>query len=128
MTLKQTIADLVARHGVSSPFGPRVLAGRRQFHNGIDIPCPEGTRITIPLMEGQTARIWWDDTWGGGLSCVVLGDTERYGFAHLKAANITNTGLVLETGNTGTSTGPHLHFTVFRGQEGWVDPLAWLKR
>lgn len=111
------IAELVRVYGISSRFGVRLWRGKEQFHNGIDIPCPVGTRIFIPA---RVWRVYWDGQHGGGLSCVVLTAQHRYSFAHLQQVEVGSGGIVLHTGNTGVTTGPHLHFTVWAG--GWLDP------
>jgi murein DD-endopeptidase MepM/ murein hydrolase activator NlpD len=121
--LKKSIAELAGRFGISSRFGMRTIGGQVQFHNGIDIACPAGTQIRLPAGE---VSVWWDDKYGGGLSCVVHTQEGRFGFAHLSAVQIGPDGSVfVVTGNTGRSTGPHLHFTVYTGQ--WVDPEQWIR-
>ncbi|RMF46248.1 MAG: M23 family metallopeptidase [Bacteroidetes bacterium] len=124
--IEKQLRELIRRYGISSGFGMRSLGGRQEFHNGIDIPCPEGTEILIPAALAAAVRIWWDAQWGGGLSAVVMVKDVRYGFAHLSAVSVTPEGVKLMTGNTGRSTGPHLHLTVY-ARGGWQDPAVWLK-
>jgi len=64
----------------------------------------------------------------GGLSMAMIGsDGRRYGFAHLsqqlaeQGKMVEEGEIIAKSGNTGASTGPHLHFTVKQNGR-WVDP------
>jgi murein DD-endopeptidase MepM/ murein hydrolase activator NlpD len=121
----------IDRAGISSPFGIRVdpITGDRRMHTGLDLAAEKG-RVVWAAAKGYVVRAAW--TAGYGLLVEVRhnGDlTTRY--SHLSAllcqpgdevAPGRPVGLV---GNTGRSTGPHLHFEVWEG--GMVrDPLKWL--
>lgn len=125
-TLLKTLRGLVAKYRISSPFGNRIhpITGKPQFHNGIDISTPVGTEILID--PALPCRIWWDAQYGGGLSCVCEGKRYRYGFAHLDRVWVSDGKIVLHTGNTGVSTGPHLHLTLSQGGS-FIDPLSVLR-
>ena len=116
---------------ITSPFGNRVHPVTKQpdrFHNGIDIATPIGTPIYAPD-DGQVVWLRSDDK-GGLMMRALLKNGYTLGFAHL---NTFNTDLQLPgskfakgtilayTGNTGASTGPHLHLTVRKGEE-LLDP------
>jgi len=126
LELFNQLKGFVSRFRIASPFGNRIhpFTGKPQFHNGIDLACPEGT----PIYVGQDlhARIYWDAQFGGGLSCVVTASKYIYGFAHLSRIEQSGGKLVLYTGNTGMSTGPHLHLTMRSGGQ-FIDPAAVLK-
>jgi murein DD-endopeptidase MepM/ murein hydrolase activator NlpD len=111
----------------------------RQFHNGVDLPNPEGYPIKLPL-SGTLIKFWLDDKFGGGNSIVFTHTNAtfiRTGYAHLH--NFAD-GLIMGStypagtvigyvGNTGVGTGPHLHFTgsqIVNGQSQQVDPLPFL--
>lgn len=121
----------VERAGISSTFGFRVdpLSGGRRMHTGLDLATEKG-RVVWAAAKGYVVRAAW--TAGYGLLVEVRhpGDlTTRY--SHLSAllcqpgdevAPGRPVGLV---GNTGRSTGPHLHFEVWQGGLA-RDPLKWL--
>jgi TP901 family phage tail tape measure protein/lambda family phage tail tape measure protein len=112
---------------VTSGFGHRHApkAGASSYHNGIDIAMPVGTTIKAPE-SGQVIRSWSGGA--GGTQLQFRGDSGIiYGMAHLSAV-LRQTGERIErgqalarSGNTGNTTGPHLHFTTtINGKK--VDP------
>jgi len=98
---------------VSSHFGPR---GRRH-HDGIDIPAPRGTPI-IAVDSGMV--IYSDDGIRGYGNMIVIshGDDVFTVYAHNKKNKVSKGEKVKKgetialVGNTGRSTGPHLHFEI----------------
>lgn len=121
----------VERAGISSTFGARIdpITHERRNHSGLDLAAEKG-RVVWAAAKGFVVRAGW--TAGYGLLVEVRhgGDlTTRY--SHLSAllcqpgdevAPGRPVGLV---GNTGRSTGPHLHFEVWQGGVA-RDPLKWL--
>ncbi len=111
---------------ISSPFGWRidpVTKKEGSFHNGIDFAVPIGTEITAAA-SGHIIRIGFqnelDKAQGFGLRIIQLiryGTDEFYlTYAHLSEIWV-HEGQTIEpgkgigkSGNTGRSTGPHLHF------------------
>ncbi len=88
-------------------------------HAGLDIAVPVGTKIISPV-SGKVIRIE-DHGTGYGQMLDVLGDDGKvHRFAHLqrralyvKVGQQVDAGDYLaKTGNTGTGTGPHLHWEV----------------
>lgn len=133
--LKKALGELVAwpvRGAISSPFGyrPNPFTGIRQFHNAIDIVAPEGTPVKA-AMDGRAADIGYNAIYG---NYVILSHPEGYQtlYAHLSKVSVKRgasirQGVVLGTvGTTGYSTGPHLHFSVFKRGSA-VNPLKLLK-
>lgn len=97
--------------------------GGRAYHPGVDFGTPRGTPIHAPLTgtvraTGNTDAVPGCYSWGkwtlvdhpNGLSTL---------YAHQDVISVTpgqkvNTGDIIGySGNTGYSTGPHLHFTVY---------------
>ena len=129
---------------ISSDFGPRQAptAGATSWHKGIDIPVPTGTPIYVTA-NGTIEYISDQGNTGGGKYVVVKhGNTGfRSAYFHLSNNRVLKVGdrvragdKVGISGNTGSSTGPHLHYAVYytkSGQSfGWgqdvIDPL-WVK-
>ncbi len=118
---------------VSSPYGNRthpVTGVKTSFHNGVDIAVPIGTPIVAP-QDGKVTEVW-NSPKGGKCLAMVAADGTRYGFAHLsvqaaKTGQAVKQGEVIAmSGNTGASTGPHLHFTVKKNGM-WHDPQKFFK-
>jgi murein DD-endopeptidase MepM/ murein hydrolase activator NlpD len=114
---------------LSSPFGMRVhpVTGVYKLHDGTDIAAACGTAITLP-MAGTVSRTGWNSAYGwrvfveheGGLATSynhLPGVDVRVG------AEIAAGGQVGRVGNTGLSTGCHLHWMAWRGGE-LIDPLS----
>lgn len=114
---------------ITSKFGSRrhPITGKQSFHNGVDIAVPVGTAIQAPADGVVTER--WDHDRGGRCLAIECSGI-RFGFAHLcKRFVLTGDKVkagetIAESGNTGASTGPHLHFTV-KVNGAWVDPLKY---
>ena len=110
---------------VSSPFGMRW--GR--LHAGVDIPAPVGT----PLRAAQSGNVIIAAVTGGygNYICIAHGGAMSTCYAHNNSIAVSQgqsvkQGQVIgQTGNTGNSTGPHLHFEV-RMNGSPVDPMGYL--
>ena len=103
---------------ITSGFGYRIspFTGQREFHKGLDISGPVGTPIYAPA-DGKVVFTGRDG--GYGITVIIdhgLGITTRY--AHLsryvvkKNQRVTRGEIIAYMGNTGRSTGPHLHYEV----------------
>ncbi len=106
------------RGWLTSGFGYRIspFTGLRQRHEGIDISNRVGAPVIAPA-DGLVTNIGRE--WGFGKILVVshgFGFTTRY--AHLHRINVKigqkvkRGQKIAEIGNTGRSTGPHLHYEV----------------
>ena len=101
---------------VSSTFGYRNIFGTRQFHNGVDLPAPQGTPIFAPY-SGTVKGNYYNGL--GGNQLTLDSGAVIFGFAHLQSLSPLPVGTSVQkgqllgyVGNTGRSTGSHLHFTV----------------
>ncbi len=103
----------------TSGFGMRrdPFTGRMHFHYGIDLAAPIGTPIHAPA-DGVVKRIKRDPR-GYGLLLEIdhgMGITTKYGHLSkilVKPGQKVKRGQVIaKVGNTGRSTGPHLHYEV----------------
>jgi murein DD-endopeptidase MepM/ murein hydrolase activator NlpD len=115
---KMKTATVPLKGKVTSKFGSRTAptAGASTTHNGVDIAAAVGTPIVSPL-DGVVADINTHPT-GGKQLIIKHINGYRTGYAHLSgyAVNIgdkVKQGQVIAyVGNTGTTTGAHLHFTL----------------
>ena len=98
---------------ISSSFGPR----GRKHHDGIDIPAPRGT----PIVSVEDGVVIYSDNGirGYGNMIVVAHDDDLFTVYAHNRKNKVNKGervekgqVIAEIGNTGRSTGPHLHFEI----------------
>ena len=117
---------------VTSLFGPRAdpFTGSLRFHNGIDIAAPTGTSV-FAAGNGRIVSSGTDDILG--IFCVIEHPTGfRTIYGHLSTCNVelndvVPSGTILgAVGDTGRSTGPHLHFEVRNGNEA-KDPASFFK-
>lgn len=123
---KPTYMYPVTNWTVTSTFGYRW--GR--LHAGIDVGVPIGTTVRASR-AGQVVTAGWV---GGYGNCVIIdhgdGVCTRYGHLSQITTSVgqyVNQGdQVALSGNTGRSTGPHLHFEIRVGGEA-VDPAPYLQ-
>ncbi len=109
---------------VSSDYGYRTFDGKREWHDGIDIPAPGGSDIRA--VEG--GKVYVAKTgYNKGLGSHVRikhndGRETLYGHASkllVKSGQTVNRGdVIAEVGTTGRSTGNHLHFGVYKSGNG----------
>ncbi|MHA1522914.1 MAG: peptidoglycan DD-metalloendopeptidase family protein [Alphaproteobacteria bacterium] len=101
---------------ISSGFGPRrdPFAGVSAMHVGLDVPKPLGTPVTAPA-AGKVIRATWAGAYGRLIEISHdNGLTTRYG--HLSkilvsiGQQVKAGQLIGRVGNTGRSTGSHLHY------------------
>jgi murein DD-endopeptidase MepM/ murein hydrolase activator NlpD len=112
---------------VTSKFGNRVhpVTGQSSFHNGVDIAAYIGTPVFAPA-TGIVIKVW-DHPRGGKSMAIQSLEGVRFGFAHLdqqlkrEGESVMRGDVIAMTGNSGASTGPHLHFTVKKNGQ-WIDP------
>lgn len=115
---------------VTSGYGPRrdPKTGQPSFHHGIDYSTPIGTPI-YTNQQMTVTRVGYEPGYGNYVYAKdANGNEHRYG--HLDSQNV-KTGDVLNpgdkignTGNTGKSTGPHLHYEVRKPDGKSVDPQS----
>ena len=120
-----------ARGKISSYFGsrPDPFTGVRRFHNGVDIVNAPGTPI-VAAMAGTVEDVGFNNNYGFYVILRHSGYQTLYGhltrYVVSRREKVQQGEKIGELGTTGYSTGPHLHFSIFRNGEA-VDPLAFLK-
>ena len=115
------VKPLRTRFYYSSMYGWRTSpfdSTRRTFHGGIDMACAKGTPIYAAL-PGKVEQAGWSDIYG---YYVILTHHSGYKtlYGHMSQI-LVSTGQFVDSntkigkvGSTGQSTGPHLHFTVYK--------------
>jgi murein DD-endopeptidase MepM/ murein hydrolase activator NlpD len=99
-------------------------------HNAMDIAGPEGTPV-YAVDSGQVKFAGWSDQGYGNMVVIDHGSYQTL-YAHLKSSPSVSTGdsvsagtVIGYMGNTGFSTGPHLHFEIRHGSD-LIDPGLYL--
>jgi len=119
-------------HRVTSNWGPRMhpVLKKQLFHNGVDLAVPVGTPL-LAAQSGEVVVVGSDDR-SGDYVVIDHGHGVRTSYCHLseipvkQGETVTKGQVFAESGNTGRSTGPHLHFVVRIAGE-TVDPLRFRK-
>ena len=125
-TLQEINGDLFKKplrrgYAISSRYGWRdnpFMAGTRSFHNGIDMAAPQGTPVYAAL-SGKVIATGESNIYG---NYIIIrhhsGYQTLYGHLHTilttPGASVSPVSKIGTVGSTGMSTGPHLHFTVFK--------------
>jgi murein DD-endopeptidase MepM/ murein hydrolase activator NlpD len=105
----------VAGRGIiTSRYGPR----GRSFHSGVDIASARGTHI-MAADNGLVTQSGWSGGYGNMIT-IDHGNGYKTRYAH-NSSNLVSVGqrvqrgqLIAYMGSTGNSTGPHVHFEVWR--------------
>ncbi|MCQ2610288.1 MAG: M23 family metallopeptidase [Treponema sp.] len=117
---------------VSMAFGPMIhpITGQWYVHKGIDMSTWRSGDPIYATAKGQVVNVNYDS--GYGINVIIKhkhGIYTRY--AHMNAADVENGEFVSQyhqigiIGNTGVTTGPHLHYEVHIGSD-VVDPIKYL--
>ncbi len=118
---------------ISSYFGPRPspTAGASSNHGAIDIPISYAP--VYSAADGRVVSAGWMSGYGNYIE-IDHGNGYYTAYGHLSSFNVSAGDTVSRgeqiavSGNTGVSTGPHLHFEVYIGGLGLncrVDPLQY---
>lgn len=109
----------------NSPFGGRSSS----FHNGIDIANNVGTEI-FAAADGTVTSAGWQGAYGKTVEI-----DHGYGFKTMYGHNyvllveageeVEKGQVIAKMGNTGRSTGPHLHFSIFKNGQA-LNPMVYL--
>ncbi|MEV5778020.1 M23 family metallopeptidase [Streptomyces antimycoticus] len=126
--LRPKFALPVAQHGLSAMFGQAGI-NWMSVHTGIDFPVSYGTPV-MAATDG-TVTTQWNDAYGNMVVLTSPDGTETW-YCHLSSAKIRSGTVkagetIAYSGNSGNSTGPHLHFEVHPGGGSAIDPLPWLR-
>lgn len=114
---------------ITSYFGPRAqpIAGASTYHEAVDIGVPEGTNV-YACADGVVTTASYSDS-AGNMVVIDHGNGLVSKYFHnkeLKVAagdTVTKGQIIAISGNTGNSTGAHLHFGIYSNGTA-VDPLG----
>lgn len=117
----------------SSPFGWRThpLTQKREFHQGLDIKTRAGVPV-IAAADGTVSKIERSGYFGKTIEITHEGLKFNTLYAHLKdyadglevEHKVVRGQIIGYVGNTGRSTGAHLHYAVYdMEKEEWMNPI-----
>jgi murein DD-endopeptidase MepM/ murein hydrolase activator NlpD len=104
--------EITSRYG----FRENPFSGHQEFHQGIDIAAPVGTDV-LAAREGTVTTVDWDDGLGNYIIITHSGGYQTV-YGHLSEVDVSlnqdvySAMIIGKVGNTGYSTGPHLHFEI----------------
>ncbi|WP_278379765.1 MULTISPECIES: M23 family metallopeptidase [Weeksellaceae] len=116
--LSKIVMPLRNTMSITSPYGTRVhpIFGTKRMHGGIDLKAHYENIYAV--MDGVVTASGWDP--GGGGNYIKIRHFNRFETAYLHLSEVyykvgepVKAGFIIgKSGNTGNSTGPHLHFSV----------------
>ena len=103
---------------ITSPYGTRMhpIFGASKFHNGIDLAA--NYENVYSVLDGIVTETGWDNKGGGNYLKIKHFDRFETAYLHLseiyyRVGEFVKAGFIIaKSGNSGNSTGPHLHFSV----------------
>ncbi|HSP81062.1 MAG TPA: M23 family metallopeptidase [Myxococcaceae bacterium] len=124
---------LVEHAPVSSPFGYRThpVLGTRKLHTGVDLAVPVGTSVLA--VANATVRRASEDAINGKVLILDHGRGVTTAYCHNSellvrpGQRVARGEPIARSGNTGRSTGPHLHYQLELSAQP-VDPLRFRAR
>lgn len=127
--LRPKFAVPVAQHGLSAYYGQSGI-NWMSLHTGIDFPVAYGA--TVVAATDGTVRTQYNSAYGNMVIVTAMDGTETW-YCHLSSYQVASGTTVKAgdpiafSGNSGNSTGPHLHFEVRPAGGSAIDPLAWFR-
>ncbi|WP_406392750.1 peptidoglycan DD-metalloendopeptidase family protein [Streptomyces sp. NBC_00887] len=118
----------VKQHGLSAYYG-QAGVNWMSVHTGIDFPVAYGTPV-MAATDG-TVRTQWNSAYGN-MAIVTASDGTETWYCHLSTTRIRSGSVkagdvIGYAGDSGNSTGAHLHFEVRPGGGAAIDPTPWLR-
>ncbi|MGW2957213.1 M23 family metallopeptidase [Streptomyces sp. NPDC001220] len=119
----------VTQRGLSAYFG-QAGVNWMSVHTGIDFPVSYGT--TVMAATDGVVSTKWNSAYGNMMIVTAKDGTETW-YCHLSSYRVASGTTVKAgdpiaySGNSGNSTGPHLHFEVRPAGGSAIDPLPWLR-
>ena len=121
-----------ANNVITCKYGMRThpVTKKYKLHSGIDLRCSTGTKV-YAANAGTVTTSGYSSAWG---NYIIINHGGGYTtlYAHLKSRNVSKDAKVKQgdvigySGNTGYSTGPHLHLEINKNGSPY-DPLTEFK-
>lgn len=115
---------------ITQKYGNRNKRYRKGYHTGVDIGVPQGTNI-YAAHAGIASFVGWNGAYGNEIK-IAANSMFLSSYHHLSqfkvrvGQKVTEGQVIGLSGNTGMSTGPHLHFEIrIKGKD--VDPMPYLQ-
>ena len=114
----KTVMPLNSGISITSPYGIRIhpIFGATKFHNGIDLAA--NYENVYSVLDGIVTETGWDNKGGGNYIKIKHFNRFETAYLHLsemyyRVGEFVKAGFIIaKSGNSGNSTGPHLHFSV----------------
>lgn len=114
---------------ITSHFGNRIhpVTGLRAFHSGVDYRGSVGTPV-YAVADGVVSQSSYDENSGNFIAIKHSDNSQSY-YLHLSQRGVQNgqrvkgRQVIGKVGNTGRSSGPHLHFAIKQPNGSWMNPL-----
>jgi murein DD-endopeptidase MepM/ murein hydrolase activator NlpD len=134
--LKKALGELFiypVQGRITSNFGWRIdpFTKTNLYHSGMDLSSRSGTPVKA-ASAGRVSAVGYNAVYGNFV-IITHDSTYQTMYAHLskilvsKGANVGQGGVVGQVGSTGRSTGPHLHFAVYKNNKA-INPLEILNK
>jgi murein DD-endopeptidase MepM/ murein hydrolase activator NlpD len=113
------MASPIKNGKISTPFGKKGTHWSKGYHTGVDYAVPVGTDV-LAVADGVIEKANWGKSYGVQIvQRIGLHSKKQWCiYAHLSESlvkpgdQVKKGQKIAESGNTGNSTGPHLHFEV----------------
>jgi len=114
---------------ITSRYGYRIhpITGVRAFHAGVDYRGAVGTPV-YAVAEGTVTQSTYDENSGNFIAIKHSDNSQSY-YLHLSqrgvgsGQRVRSRQMIGKVGNTGRSSGPHLHFGIKQPNGQWMNPL-----
>lgn len=123
----------ISYNKISSPFGLRThpITGRTKFHTGADLKANIGTPVKASA-GGVVTKASYCSGYGNYISINHAGGLKT-SYAHLSkilvrpGQHVTQGQLIAYSGNSGNSTGPHLHYELSKNGK-FINPMSFVPK
>ena len=125
------VMPLNRKISVTSHYGTRThpIFGTSKFHSGVDLAAHYENVYSV--LDGIVTETGWDQQGGGNYIKIKHFNRFETAYLHLsemyyKAGELVKAGFIIaKSGNSGNSTGPHLHFSVIENGN-YINPIRFL--